>query len=417
MSVTLFLSVGGSVAPLKTSLRLTRPDKAIFVVSDGRDGSESSASQIPDLRAAEGCPPEGAMRCLKVPADDPDRALALIEPYIEAELASGAEVILDYTGGTKSMTSALVLAAAAHEGASLRFMLGRREGLIGVADGTEQPTTIPKALIGLAQSFATLKSFVAARNYAAARALIETTARDLQNTRGIKPPGQWSKRIDRWRRWLEIMDLWDRFDHAAAWRKVEYALDNGHDLADFDGTSLSRRLKTLAEADDRPTPALLEDLWLNALRRAELGLYDDAVQRLYRLAEASVQTRLWVHHKVMTADVEWDSLSPGLQQKVKRQYDRKLRRDVTQLSLSDALDHLRYLDSEDALIKQWERNPQWQGNRNHSILAHGFKPIGKETWEEAYKWFAQRRGPFWEELLGRATAEQLPNRLPDKVPD
>ena len=39
-------------------------------------------------------------------------------------------------------------------------------------------------------------------------------------------------------------------------------------------------LAALAAADARPSFALSEDLWLNALRRAETGRYDDALARL-----------------------------------------------------------------------------------------------------------------------------------------
>lgn len=411
MPVTLFLSVGGSPAPLKTSLRLERPDKVVLVVSDGADGSDSSASQEPELRAAEGCPQDVVL--LKVPADDPDRAMALIEPHVAAELARGATVILDYTGGTKSMTSAMVLAAAAHEGARLRLMVGQRHGLTGVIDGTERPVDIPKALIGLAQSFTTLRAFAARRNYAAARALIDDLARELQGARDIQPPKIWRKRVARWRRWLAIMDLWDRFDHAAAWQQYESALEVGEAFADFDATPLGARLKALKAAKGKPTPELLEDLWLNAQRRAGLGLYDDAVQRLYRLAEAAVQTRLWVRHSVPTDDVDRNILPPVLHEKLKPRLDYRGTREVIKLGLSDALALLRHLDPEDSLAKGWgKENPDWQGKRNSSILAHGFTPMDQNAWKQARQWFDERRRLLWEDLLGRPTAEQLPDRLP-----
>ena len=65
------------------------------------------------------------------------------------------------------------------------------------------------------------------------------------------------------------------------------------------------------------------------------------------------------------------------------------------------------------LFELWsDENPAWQGQRNNSILAHGFNPITKRDFDNAKKWFQKSLYPCWEDLLGRPLADQLPNELP-----
>lgn len=152
---------------------------------------------------------------------------------------------------------------------------------------------------------------------------------------------------------------------------------------------------------------MLEDLWLNAQRRAALGLYDDALARLYRLAEATVQTYL-AREGIDTASVSFDRLSPRLREKL--QNDRCA---TAKLSLSDARAQLVWLVPDCALFKAWPDGlPDWQGTRNNSILAHGFKPVSGEGYQAAQRWFQQKLLPCWHELLGRPLLDQLPDTLP-----
>lgn len=407
----LFLSVGGSPQPLISSLQAVRPDRVIFVVSDGSDGAVSSRETVDELKARGLCPEQ--LKVVEVPPDDPDSALARVETRLASELRQGAEVILDYTGGTKSMTSALVLAAAAHEQASLQFMAGERRDLKAVQDGTERPVEIPKMLMGLAQVFVTVRNFVKNYNYSAALALVANTQMQLaRNQSKIQPPKSWRRRLDQLQKWLNILDSWDRFDHKRALHTLQAGLGEAAAHAEeLRKGGYVERLQELAASQGRPNYQMLEDLWLNAHRKAAQGLYDDAIARLYRLGEAAIQARLFVDHGMDTARVPLDRLPEELRYK----YSGNSLQDngYVKLPLGDARKFLSHLNPQDSLLAKLEDTQRdWQGHRNNSILAHGFKPLGENEWQEAERWFMQRKRAMWEESLGRATAEQLPDRVP-----
>ena len=404
----LMLSVGGSDQPLRSSLSEMRPDRVVFVVSDGSGGSQSSKSQAELLFGAAGCPPE--RQILQVPPDDPDAALAKIEPVLTRLLNEVSEVTIDYTGGTKSMTSAMVLAATCHEDVRLQFMVGVRSTLDHVEDGTERPTEIPVDLIGLSQTFGMVRAFIGRRNYGAARSVLSETHKSLEELQG-RVPRNWRRRVSQWQKWVGILELWDRFDHAGALKILEHDINLEEPYANwFKRKEYARRLRKLAACNQDPCPELLEDLWLNSQRRAELGSYDDAVARLYRLMEAAVQTRLRVRHNLLTSRVPVDRLPNGLKKKrLSRNNDGSVR-----LGLSDGVSFLRHVEPNNCLSSIWDSGPpSWQGQRNHSVLAHGFKPLDHNDWKQVNGWFEERRCSVWEELLGRSTAEQLPDRMPN----
>ena len=371
----------------------------------------------PGLRHLPGCPRDYAIT--EIPADDLDTALARIDAALTRELSAGRSVTVDYTGGTKTMTAAMVLAATAHEGVRLQFMSGRRSDLRQVEAGSEAPVEMPGALIGLARLFATARSFVGTRNYGAALAVMREAKLALQSGGAARPPKSWNSRIASWSAWLSMMEAWDRFAHKEAAELFGKACNmNAAWVPTFEAAGLRDRLEALAANDGRPAPSLLEDLWLNACRRAELGLHDDAVARLYRLAEACVQSRLWMAHRIDTAHVEPGQLTEDERQRATL---RRVRdgRDAYVLPLMQALDVLRRLSPDDPLVARWPRredgafdNPPWQSARNHSILAHGFRSLSARDWEDARRWFDERRADLWETSLGRATAEQLPHTLP-----
>ena len=437
MTRTLVASVGGSPQPVRSAIEGARWERVHFVVSEAPGGGSTSSRPMvdyvetfyrqprgadpgergPGLRHLPACPRDIAIT--GVPADDLDTALAKIDAALTAELSAGRSVTVDYTGGTKTMTAAMVLAATAHEGVRLQFMSGRRADLRQVEAGSEAPVEMPGALIGLARLFATARSFVRTHNYGAALAVMREAKSALRRDGVARPPKSWNSRIAMWTAWIAMMEAWDRFAHREAAELLAKARNgNSSWVPSFEAAGLHDRLEVLAASNGRPTPALLEDLWLNACRRAALGLHDDAVARLYRLAEACVQSRLWTLHGIDTARVEPGQLTDEERRLAGARQDRK-GRDVHVLPLMQALTVLRRLDPGDPVVACWPvrddgafDHPPWQAARNNSILAHGFRALSAEDWKVAHGWFDERRAALWEAALGRVTAAQLPSKLP-----
>lgn len=142
----LICTVGGSHEPIVTALRNGRPDHVIFVCSEkdpatGRPGSEEQILRpdniikarpddakptLPNIPAQAGLPQE-QFEVLLVPADDLDAAFAAIHTALHGLRSRfpDAHVIADYTGGTKTMSSALVIAAL-ESGIELQLVTGSR---------------------------------------------------------------------------------------------------------------------------------------------------------------------------------------------------------------------------------------------------------------------------------------------------
>ena len=165
MSKILMLTVGGSHQPIVTAIRSLQADRVVFVCSAGSKGSQTQV-------IGEGTPcevrrgTEVIERLPNIPKQaglgdrfDPNRDLILIqEPDDLSECyhraSSGiqaihrefpdAQIMADYTGGTKSMSVGLAMAALDHQ-ATLYVTTGNRTNIIKVDRGelTAQAVVAP----------------------------------------------------------------------------------------------------------------------------------------------------------------------------------------------------------------------------------------------------------------------------------
>jgi CRISPR-associated protein (TIGR02710 family) len=434
--VLLICTVGGSPQPIATALRVLRPDVAWFLVSDGKTG-ESSRSMVeekeidydkkrgtrgPGLKYAEGCP--STTRIFEMPVDDPDRAYALSRSHVAAARKDYPEhrVIADYTGGSKSMSAALLMAAFAETGVEIetavevQFMAGERSNLVQVTSGSEKPQRMTPYFIMAERDFVAAEQAVGAYDYAAAQRLLDKLQEDIRR-RVVTPPKAWSRRLQRARAWTGVMAQWDAFNHRQAAQRaraepsVEAALEaSGH----------RGQLLALGEREKgKPGWEICADLWLNALRRGERARYDDAVARLYRLLEAAAQARLWEksNHRLETGRIDPAELPESMRSSVFMKLDPKDGTEFAQLGLNDTVRLLRHRDPNDALAAAYASNaagedglhgPPWLVKRNNSILAHGFVSIDNRAWDEAKRWVETNLMPF----LGDVQFRQLPREIP-----
>lgn len=428
-----FLTVGGSQKPLRSAMAALKPERLTFVISDGTNGTQSSRGEVYDerlltrdgacigagLRFDAHCPP--SFDVLEIPPDDPDRGFALLRPKIAAAVRE-SRVVADYTGGTKSMSTALFLAAVSVEGTALQFMRGQRADLRQVADGTERPWQPPVQLIGVARRFELAEAFARQRDYGAAHKICEQLCAEIGPRTKALPLdlADWGRRAKIGRFWFEMLDAWDRFDFNQA--KTSLGKLVQRDMLDTTDPALALvggRLGALLEHNGKPSFALVEDLWLNAHRRADLRRWDDAVARLYRLAEAALQAWLWRQHRLLSERVPVERVPGTLAADFSGGDPANWKRGTLKLGLTKTARLLRTLGGDGAAagasVVGDDGKPiglGWQDKRNHSILAHGFDALSEQHWIEARKWFEDRRKVLWERGLGRPTAEQLPSYLP-----
>lgn len=395
--IALIVTVGGSPNPVISAIRSRKARVVWFVVSDGANGQASSAGETAGIVAAIGWTVESANHA--VPSDDADAAMKRCAELLRdlRRAKPDHDIVVDYTGGTKSMAGGLMWAGL-EAGVTVQFMEGLRSDLNRVEDGSERPRVMTADTLITARTLDRVAALFEKRDYAAALAV----AADLKRL----SRGPIARLAGHWQELCAILDHWDRFHHKEAARRAESAHDLGSPAADvLERLGLIEPLRKLAATRDSSRPSWLHcaDLWLNAQRSAERGRTDDAVARLYRLTEATVQAQLWHRHQIPNP-VPTDCVPVDLANGVRRVRGRDGSRsyDGLGLGLVGSLRFLQRLDSNDRLAKAVmdgdHLDGSWIEARNNSILAHGFQPLGENDWKTASKWVETRLRPFWKEV-------------------
>lgn len=191
--------------------------------------------------------------------------------------------------------------------------------------------------------------------------------------------------------------LWDNFQHKQAWEKLRPSQKSLEMATVFGGppglrsfaATLKENLNFLEKLSVGMTGIRNEHFWdllSNAKRRADLEhKYDDAVARLYRAVEAYAQIRL-AGRGINTSDVQENQLPPDLSQefanKFRSEIDNRIR-----LPMYGAYKTLKSLGDPagTAFFENWQQMKLLLDSRNKSILAHGFEPVKRERYEEMLK--------------------------------
>lgn len=363
---TLFLTVGGSWPPLLKAIGEEKPGQVIFFCT-GRDpatGEAGSEKDVPKL-AEEAHLAAGQYQAVIVPADALDGCIAAMAPALVA--AAAGEAIADYTGGTKTMGAALVLAALESPAVRLRFTGGARSDLRQVAPGTERGIPISLAHLRFGRAFAPALLPWSRFAYAQSELLLDAIP---------DCPAADQPRLTRALALSRAFAAWDCFDHQAA-------SDQLGPFRQAVGAELSRHmtaLKLLTTTGWSQTPARLWDLWRNAERRAGQARYDDALARWYRFTEGLAQWILGWRWGIETASIPPEQIPGGLELPPSREGQR-------QAGLYDAW---RLLAAKDPSLPAAQffadRGKELLGlavHRNAALLAHGFTPVTAAEWQAA----------------------------------
>ena len=402
----LVCTVGGSHQPVLTALKARHWDRVFFVCSAPTPESRSSIAMVTEAVEIVGSDARPAQRLdsipvqagladgdweiIEVPPDDPDTAFSLLVDRLRALNRDGRRIVADYTGGTKSMSAALVLASF-EVGAELQLVTGRRGDLVRVLDRTEREIAIGTRRVSVAREFERLAAGWRRFAYQEAAEGFTGLWNDLKAEGASRDE---LRQLTRAKELSEAFAAWDAFDHKRAAGGLAKAIYKG--LA-IDGRSAWCDLAAVpVREQSAPWRALhLCDLWRNAQRCASRGRWDDGVARLYRLWEAMAQWLLWADFRLDTAVVE-----TGL----KRSWD--------------LYRHLRP-EGEAAAFwqREWARLDEKLVIRNRSILAHGGDRVSQAGWRTLSEWtetaLLQLLAREAERLGEPHELPQLPVALPD----
>jgi CRISPR-associated protein (TIGR02710 family) len=395
MSTILFITVGGSPAPIITSIQSLKPDRVVFICSDGPRGSISQVigagtpceirkgaeviERLPNLPTHLGLEPfhpEANVVTLSDPDDLSEGYQQISGKIREVKQADpDAQLYADYTGGTKTMSLSLG-AAALDYGLSLYLTTSTvRENLFRVERGQATSRASSSAITIERTLSQELPRLLEQYNYGGAIALLSSLLTTYELSRDQR------RRIQEYQDICAGFEAWDRFDHLQAWEFLSMRMQRVQAY----GLALKRVLSSREAIDAEftaPTSIpgqgyeLVEDLLLNAERRAHQHRYDDAVGRLYRALELLAQIRLRQAYDIITADVNLAQLPESLRERYAT--DRHPRTGQVRIPLWKSYTLLSELP-EDPLGQLVQPQAQRLLNalevRNHSLFAHGFKPI------------------------------------------
>lgn len=413
----LVITIGGSCAPIVTSINQNEPNIIHFICSDDADRKGSYITVNGEGNVCGDNPQKldksNILKQVNIPLDQEGKIYFIhkIQQFDDFNACYGhcfklildiqrehpdAEIIADYTGGTKSMSAGLAAISLDFKDITLCVMKGIRLNLVKVQNGTESIRLTQTNIAFLNRQIELASQQMEKFDFDGAISILE----DCLKVSNI--PDVTHDKIQMMLIFSKAYLAWDRFDHIEAWNmlycKKKYAVEATKFL---ESVIWSRRqFDEIFERDDlvgfSKSPKgcgyeLVDDLLLNAERKAKQARYDDAVGRLYRALELLVQVRLKLCYEINTGDVDLDKLPDNLRleyEDKKSPKDNKIR-----LGLQESYDLLCKINSADELGRIYpsieKKLLNCLSTRNNSLFAHGMSPISKQQYDEFHNIFVK----------------------------
>ena len=383
MSKALIVTLGGTVEPVVKSINEHSPDMVYFIASQ---------QSVKEIGAALNKLDKKVEYRTKI-INDPEDLLEVYSRCEEILKESGdcGVVLVDYTGGTKSMSVGVVLCGIAH-GCRFVYVGGDRrdKGGLGIVEtGTEHIVhqKSPFDVFAIQEKERGIYLFNCYQFEGAIKEFGDALAKvQSQSTQYL---------LSGLKSLAEAYLAWDRFEKTYDGIQVDKKLREGIEKL--------QSITELTEEDYRPQIENIQenrgffrekikkelnlekvvDIFLNAERRGDEGKYDDGVARLYRCMEFIAQFRLKTEYDIETCNMELEKLPVKLRDVYARERDHGGK---IQLPLKKAYVLLSELDDEvGRRYFETERERKISNllqSRNNSILAHGIVPVGKELFED-----------------------------------
>lgn len=384
MIKAMIISVGGTPAPIIKSITEYRPEFVSFFVSqDTYDYVQEIKKGIREAKVS--------IKNEITLADDVNdlyHCFGKAEEAVKRVLSKGHrsdEVVVDYTGGTKNMSVALVLSAVTH-GFSFSYVGGTertKNGVGIVIDGKEKVCKSVNPWDFLAVDERKKISFLFnTYQFKAAYALVEdilgknTKHKSIFKKLGFLIDGYYS---------------WDIFKHGEAAGKFERArMEELLEAEDERIRSFAKatiqikpQLELLSQQQRQPDRLFILDIFSNAERRFEEGKIDDAVVRLYRIVEMLAQERLLNKHGIDTGNVSEEEIPQQVRDEFISKYkDKKDGKIKTPQNAAFVLLEALGDDLGKEFNKRLSQFRQIQSQRNNSYLVHGFICARENTYSK-----------------------------------
>lgn len=362
----LMVTVGGAAPPIVQAIEDYMPQHVVFITSMiTATNNTSTTSQVQnDILPHFANSQTFTHDIVEVDLDDLmavyTKCIAVIKQYSDTYT-----IVADYTGGTKTMSSGLVLAVRQSPKVTLSLVIGKRRQLAAVYN---TPVTAVRQQLSALHSEDRVRSIAMLFDMYEYRAATESARRFMRENALDASDRMW------WLQFVQILNgyaFWDNFEHESAFDSLNSHLST-HDKSRF------ALLLAITGKGKSTGYELVHDLLANATRRATQGRYDDAVARVYRALESLAQARLQQAYAANTSAIP----QMLIQKHAKQPIPAKFSGDV-EAGMFNAYELLVLFD--DPVGKCWlQFRPTILNSiqtRNKSILAHGFTPVSRMDYD------------------------------------
>lgn len=379
----ILISVGGSPQPIIISLNRQMPEYVCFFVSEAtKDSTEKDILPNLDFKPRHWDwiitpSPEGLSECYK---EITDKLPSILQKWsIKSD-----ELVVDYTGGTKTMSVAIILATI-ERSSSYSYVGGkeRSKGGVGIVlDGKENLFSFNNPWNEIAFMSRKEASILFNKGrYAAASEVFGRIEKKVHENH--RPFIKVMKKMS------DGYDLWDQFKHKEArntlcsCRDVIKTYSTGDERVNAFAPVLVRNIDFLDRLIEN-NELKHYDLIANAVRRAALeNKYDDAVARLYRAMEAIAHYRL-KRHGIESSNVDEKKIPERIRSEYVNKY-RDGKDNKIKLGMYASYELLKELNDSlgESFFVIYDKEIRGLLDiRNSSILAHGFVSVKDDTYEK-----------------------------------
>jgi len=395
----LIITVGASDQPIVTSIKNNRPDYVYFLCSD--DLGEIKGSYVAVEGPGKPCQENKVCitaqtgldktkyEIIKVSLDDLSSCyLAACGALKEIRRTNpNAQVIADYTGGTKSMSAGLAAAAMDDGNTDVCIVKGLRINMHQVKAGTQSARIIDSNIIITEKKLQLIDLLWHRFDYQSCLTVLQDIFSRPQSI-------NLSSRLDIINNLCLGFEAWDRFNH-------NLAIGILQDINKKLGNKLENQVEMLGEIkcviewwpdQQKKDPSTLTqknrkqiynfmpvfDLILNAQRRNSQGRFDDAVARLYRALEMFGQINLlrW-EHPLNSSALKLELLPQGLAENYSFKGNKQA--GAITIGLIQNFTLLSELNNPVGIVfnEYKDKIRAALNSRNNSLMAHGIIPVSE----------------------------------------
>ncbi len=390
---------GSLYAPLQKSISLGSWTQVVFFPSQN---TKKHARELKRRYAESDI--AFTIRALPEPGmeDDADACFAFFNKKLRDILkdADASQVLVDFTRGTKAMSAALVLAAAAHEVPRFRYISGDRGGPSStVIAGMENVGTFDTQALHARKQLDTIRSLFRHGRSAAVLDLLPP-----RNVDPMPPKDLHESTLVAIRPLAEFFGAWDRLDYQGAAETLK-TLPRPRvfppELREFlPHTEVKGWVRRLAKQPNRSKYAqfatwlrlVVCDVLANGERRLHNGELEDALIRAYRVLEMLGQIRLFDKGLDSSALPESDRRIDYFQDHLRQKSEKPLAKARTEGCLEATRERAARLlewlgDPLGPELLEVAKETNLSGRRNQSILNHEFaaRAPDSETLKQVYE--------------------------------